>query len=565
MFRVRGGYGHGCVKRLLALVDALPSTESKGTVYIDFEYFLGAVAFEFQCIQRLIKEYDDLVFGIDSVPIYRPATARDITTDMFGKQIIDVSMRNANVSLSLGRIRALILQFILNDIERKGTLDQVTFRSIVINAGDAILGFNCGRDAHKLVDECIRMYRGSDPNSDVSYVDFWATLIAYVSQFQGGDTGLDGNEAFIAIKNVKRGLEEKQAMALASLLKYIQSPPKTDARWTVGRQEGRVGLMIPTSGTWSKETIVAQPDRPGTLITMQISHQKASKYSLSDLVDSEHVVVSSPTVLETLRENETIFGEVSRNGSLKKHPITAAELHSTELSQSVSGLSFHNSSPIPSSSYSRSIQELDEDRYSNSSGDARVADPLCDLYTRETASVDASTPQASSHQSGASAFEHKSMTLQIATQSIERQRAQMVSDEIGLHKLQLAEEAAFIRRRNMQNEAKIKARKEMMKKEKISMAFKRKADNEREARTARSKAFLEKIQHDDEQAMLLKKELANQKLNQTRERARKQREDRLMLENIERERRKETEENTQMGIEDRLSHDFELSLAEKLR
>jgi hypothetical protein len=244
MFRKRGNFGHESISRLLDAVDAiasvnLPTTSSDDTAdIIDMEGFLYVVAYEFNKIEHLLKELDTILFSLKTIPPFRVTTKRDIVNELAEKVQVDVPARNANISLSLDRVKSLMYQFIHNDPRRTGTLDQISFRSVVIVAGQAILSFESGRDAHTLVDESVRLFRDFEaPDSRICYADFIGQLIAHLVMEQGGTCGLDGGGAIEALRSCAHagiGIGEKQASALVMLIGLSQCPPDSFHFWTTG-------------------------------------------------------------------------------------------------------------------------------------------------------------------------------------------------------------------------------------------------------------------------------------------------------------------------------------------
>ncbi len=299
MFRKRGLFGHECTKRLLEAVDTIPSTDaSRGSENkedtIDMEGFLYVAVYEFSQIEHLLKELDQILFSLKQFPPFRITTKRDIYSELAEKVPIDVPVRNANISLSLDRIRALLLQFVYNDARRIGVIDQITFRSVVVVAGRAILSFNGGKEAHRLVDEAIRLFRDiSAPNHTICYADFIAALISHLVMNQGGTCGLDGAEAMDALKSMGGiGLGEKQASALVMMISLMQCPNDTLPFWTAGQNKfdnanlGKEKRSIDKSGMWSLRDKALPLDQ--ALSAQSVDGSDISAYSVvSEQPDSD--------------------------------------------------------------------------------------------------------------------------------------------------------------------------------------------------------------------------------------------------------------------------------------
>ena len=252
MFRVRGKYGVQCLQRLYQALDSVPDTQFKdiSKSMIDVEVFLYIITLEFNKIEQLLKEVDSSLFDVRNVPMYRVASARDIYNDISERVPVNHVARKANITLSLDRIRELACQFVYHDPRRLGTVDQITFRSVIVVAGQAILAFECGRDAHSLVDLCQKKFRDHEIDGSMCYTDFLAALLAYVVQDQGGSHGLDGDSAKDAIMNMNIGIGEKEAISLMLFVGLQQCPPPVDQFWVVRPSKVENKGSIETSGDW---------------------------------------------------------------------------------------------------------------------------------------------------------------------------------------------------------------------------------------------------------------------------------------------------------------------------
>jgi len=378
MFRLRGAYGPKCIQRLIEAVNAVPATGDPEKNLIDLENCLNSVVSEFGIIESLLIQLNDDVFGFHTVPNYVPATARNISEEVFGEREYNIAERDARVALSLDRIRNLIAQFVLNDPNRSGLVDQVAFRSIIVVAGQVILGFDCGRDAHKLVDVCLRKFKGDTPDSSICYADFWATLLAFLSFSQGGDNGLDGNEATKAVLTMERGVEQKQASAIVSLISYMQCPFRSDNTWTtrspLDAQIANNNNRLATSGEWSTKMAKVPEDVPGVLTAKSFRIDHLAERENPTLEVKLYKQFAEPSVVpRTERMVLTLSGEIThpqasvpyamsvgKKSSLMKPAVSKDKptLRRSLLSLDSSVETLAPSNLMTRASYSRSMEKL---------------------------------------------------------------------------------------------------------------------------------------------------------------------------------------------------------------
>lgn len=598
MFRIRGKFGITCVQRILDVVTALPSATEDA---LDLELFLYTVAAEFNVIEHFIAELDEAVFGLNSIPYYTVATSRDIVREYFSRVSLDEADRDAKMLLSLDRIRTLAEQFVHHDPLRTGTLDEITFRSIMVIAGDAILGFECGRDAHKLVDICIHRFKGTTPDSTVCYLDFWACLLAYLSEFHSGAEGLDGTEALNSITGERRGLDEAKAFSLTVLLQYMQCPHRDTFSWTTGLKalgDAVLRNQISRNGLW-KGDVSVPVDLPGSLTAKEFKSASISLGTMSiyppRLEIQEQLNASQASfVPATDRSVNSLYGEVTRPSKTITALTDRAPLHLTVLSLGDFVESPHT---MARESYSRSVQSFTIGSSKKSSNNKSIVSsapsstqgdyeidlgfypPFVDSqdlqkYNQVHMGAFVSDDEAGGKlqalpllhgNSSDGAPQVPLSTTLVALDGMERRRLQLITEEQDLLTRQRLEEEKFALRRGLRELHHKKKRRQDHQKEVESMNWKVKADEEREARNARAResyARALKAEQDDQRRS------ANQALDKIIEekmRMKKIAVERHAKEMEEAERRRELDERLVMRKEEHASMEAEAAIAEKLR
>lgn len=599
MFRIRGSFGITCVQKLLEVTSSMPpvSQSSQGD-FLDLEHFLYSLIVEFNMIEHFVAELEDTVFGVNSIPNFKSAISRNITDNLQRKGAIQNTDRDAKISLSLDRIRALTQQFVYNDPGRNGTIDEITFRSIVVIAGQAILGFECGRDAHKLVDVCIRQFKGGNPDSDICYLDFWASLLAYLPEFQGGEQGLNGLEAFNAVTASRRGLDEKQASALVILIQYMQCPKRDSFTWTTGLRNSNNSMdnrnIISRSGQWNREVSVPE-DVPGVLSVKELKSNATINIVPPRVQIRMHVnAAQSSYIPQTNRAITTLSGEISKPDKTITRIMDKAPLYVADLS--VGAFSGPDESQKYSvgerKSYSRSLSVESLDDYPLNA-DRKMSQSSADSELYNELEFAQSYGESELSETGApSSFETNQLPLSsapylmglfhdaasqslesavsanislVALDGMERRRLQLITEEQELLRKQEAENFMCSQRLNMRKLHQKKARREHRCKEKESMEYKAREDFERAERKRRGRESYEKAlkaQQDDQRRAA---NVAMERLLEEKMRARRIKAERDAKEHEEAEKRKELDERLLMRKEEHLSIEVEAMIAEKLR
>ena len=524
MFACRGNYGVICVQRLLETTRSLPSMPSPHATLenelVDLEQFLYAIIAEFSIIEHFIVELDQIVFGIGSIPLHKVATSRDITRDILNKVPVDRDGRDAKLHQSLDRIRALAEQFIFNDPLRTGTVDELTFRSIVVVAGDAIMGFECGRDAHKLVDLCLRKFKSESPDSDVCYLDFWATLLAYLHDFQGGTAGLTGSEALNAMTSSFRGLDVKQASALSLLLQYMPCPQRDGFTWTTGLRKAEIDSVnkkiISKQGRWKRDVTI-QMDLPGALSVHEM-RPSADITIIPPRIEIKEQINAVPiaTLPDTNRGMSTLSGEIFKPSKSITRLESKVPLHLADLSvgaflgeSGASGFNQRSATELKTLNSSTISRHLSQASATSEQTDDNELGFYPSLDEKSEFSDDASALKLDviSGQQNAS-FETRALDAAsildnklLALDGMEKRRIQLLTEDQVLLQKQQQEAEEFSRRRALRNVHQKKMRREHRSKEKNWLEFKEKEDNVRHERKQRGIELYEKAlkaQRDDE-------------------------------------------------------------------
>ena len=606
MFRNRGKFGVQVLHRLFHALEVVPDVEIRdgNLSMIDMEVFLYDITMEFRKIELLMKEIELQLFDSRSIPMYIVATARDIYTDIPEKIQVNAAYRKSNIMLSLDRIRALMAQFVYHDPRRLGIIDQITFRSIVVVAGQTILSFDCGRDAHKLVDQCLVRFRSNSPDSAISYADFLATLLAWVHLEQGGTHGLDGTAAINAFKTTSIGVGDKDATALMLLIGLMPCPQHNNCLWTARSATSEPDRKsIPKNGNWLSKPPLVETDfqnlrgdneEIGSLMVLAKAAATGGSAEAKELPSLE--VKQGKAQLEKThfsyipaenRQMQTSSSEVlnfSKIGgskrektklTLKDMSVVAAEIH-------------NNVDPEPKSanidvlvnmgSYSRSMSKL---------VDARVGfDGIQKIGEISAASHDDSTIQSgplqlrgnsesekySTKPSKQAFFDEETLRAQassfirekLASEEVEKRRAVMVSDEQNLLLQMEIEQERYAKSRAMKQGKAHRQMAEARAKERISMRFKAKQDA---ARQRRREAGV-KLYEDAVLQMNLDVNAAfaevKAKQDAERERVRLIKLEKDHAEELLRERERETQEGIIMRAQEKASTAYELAVKEKL-
>jgi len=488
----------------------------------------------------------------------------------------------------LQRVRALAEQFVHNDPLRSGTIDEITFRSIVVVAGDAILGFEFGRDAHRLVDLCIRRFKNESPDSDVCYLDFWACLLAYLHEFQGGVAGLTGAEALNAMTVTMRGLDIKQASALSQLIQYMQCPQREGYTWTTGLKKAESEdsnlKVISRRGHW-KIDVSIQQDLPGTLSAHEI--RPSADVSIVppriEIKEQLNAVLSS-ILPETQRGLTTLSGEIFKPSKTITRLEDKVPLHLADLSVGAfletSGREVDiASSPLgksmvqPSHSLSSSARRMSKmsvaSEQSHMDHDLGLYASLDQSEISEAANMDGDARLAEQNNESFDIHGYDSMSPQnnklIALDGMEKRRLQLLTEEQALLQKQQQELEEYSRRRASRNMHQKKLRVEHRSKEKNWLEFKEKEDSARSDRKQRGIVLYEKAlkaQRDDERRAA---NVAMERLLEEKMRERRIKAEREAKEREEKERVRELDERHLMKKEEHLSMEIEAAIAERLR
>jgi len=601
MFRIRGKFGVQAMHRLFQALEGIPDAEHKDLrrSMVDMEVFLYIITIEFHRIEHLLKDIEQTLFDAKSVPMYRVATAREIYTDIPEKIMVNFVARNANVTRSLERIRELMVQFVYHDPRRLGIMDQITFRSIIVVAGQAILNFEYGRDAHKLADKCLARFRDNSPDNPVCYADLLATLVAFVVLEQGGTHGLDGAAATYAVSNTNIGVGDKEAAALMLLLGLMQCPAETTCLWTAqSKTQHQDKTSISKEGSWVSRPPISEldfndlagdnteigsvsvlgkaavgsvvvPDQPGMETRQAKALMRQTGFAYVPKTERTMISTSSHEVLH-LSTNKIMAGAQKPKAKLTLQAMSLDHYEREEppvLKYEPEGSRLTNEG-----SYSRSLTKI---------VDARAA--LSPMLIPTRFGLGAPSPMGSegdisiSSQSSyeiteLSAFRMQEMQLQeqgtfirekLASDEVERRKAIMTSDEQNLM-LQMEVETERIAKARALKQAKtLRAQAEAKAKEKISMRYKGKEDRSRHKRKEAGIALYDAavLQMNIDMNAAFAESKAKQ--DAERERVRLIRMEKENAEDLLKEKERETSEGIIMRTQEKASAAYEKAVKEK--
>lgn len=602
MFRIRGRFGVQALHRLFQALEGIPDAEHKDLhrSMVDLEVFLYIVTIEFHRIEHLMKDIEQTLFDPKNVPIYRVATARDIYTDIPEKIMVNFVARNINVTRSLERIRELTVQFVHHDQRRLGIVDQITFRSIIVVAGQAILNFEYGRDAHKLADACLSRFRDDSPESPVCYADLIATLIAFVVLDQGGTMGLDGASATHAVSNTNIGIGDKEATALMLLLGLMQCPAAEDCLWTAtSKTPVHDKKGISKEGNWMSRPPISEldfndltgdnqeigsvsvlgksavggaavPEQPGLEVRQSktMMHQTGFAY----VPKTERTMISSLSQeVLNLSSNKTLTGSQKPKAKLTVQDMSITHYEKEEepvLKYVPEGSRLSNEG-----SYSRSLTKLVDARINVSPipnpsqfGAMSPAGSEAELSGTLPYQLDPMSPTDQQNMFSQEKMQAQAGTFireKLANDEVERRKATMTSDEQSLLLMMEIEAEKIAKTRALKQAKMLRQQAEAKAKEKISMRFKGKQDRARMKRAEEGRKLHE--------AAVLQMNLdvnaafaeVKAKQDAERERVRMIKMEKENAEELLKEKERETNEGILMRAQEKASHAYEKAVKEK--
>lgn len=615
MIRKRGKFGHECVKRLLESVDAIASvdlnngSDDESMDIIDMEGFLYVVAYEFNKIEHLVIELERILFSLRQFPPFRVTTSRDIFHELAENVPVNIPARNANISLSLDRIKSLMYQFVHNDPRRTGTLDQFSFRSVVVVAGQAILGFDQGRDAHKLVDESVRLFRDlEDPDGRICYADLVGQLIAYLVMQQGGTCGLGGTEALAALKDLAAsgiGIGEKQASAMVMMIGLMQCPPDTFPFWTTGvtgnedqeqmqKSISKIGMWsvkeknLPLDQSFSAQSIVEGEASVASeaLTAPAFPGMEVKQMKLKNTLDSMSLAEEDFKKSFMTLDQESSVGMAPKQGSRatqkapKKEPalITQSEI----LLDEIEPLSVKDGgyNPVTDHSYSKTIQNVSLSKSTTSIAPPQALDmntmamhesysasvqrqSIEDIRSRKSRGPKSGTSSPVTASASAMIKKVPNSLDKLAADEVDIMRSMQVDEEQEMLRMIEIEQERFGRKRQAKESLMTAFKAEARTKEKRAMRFKAREDRLRYERVAAGKASYG-------EALRLQKEDINKKYaaiikrqEEEKERVRLIKEKKRAIENAAKEKEREVQESITMRAADKFSAELEAFIKAK--
>jgi len=262
-------FGPVAVQRMFSMAKMLPAylgsvdnafsvTQPTAADYIDCENFLDVLLVETGRLVSIIDDLKQAAFaGINyDLSLMTTPNVGNTPEGIFFRQIVQTN--------------SLMHSFLRCDSLRTGRVDVRTFRDFVLRKSRPVAGSM--ELALKFVDECLSRFRCGNAGNEVSYLDLWATLLAYMVQRDdasgghftksaGHDATNFGVWANAAVLGLKRGLDENRAAALVTLLGYVPYEETDETLVVAAPDTNRDGaappveLHVPKAGTWTLRTL----------------------------------------------------------------------------------------------------------------------------------------------------------------------------------------------------------------------------------------------------------------------------------------------------------------------
>lgn len=597
MLRKRGNYGRLSVEKVFSIVESLPliSKNELNEDMIDFESFLEVLVIEYLRIEQDIKDLEIICFGREFIANSNPQYKKFINT----------------------YFREFIYSFTPYDRLRLGTVDRVTFKSIIHHFALNTYGFVSNpKDIAELTDICLEKFMGNHPDDPICYVDLWTLILAWLMHTKGYENFTCINLIY-ALKEITRGVEDHYALSIVTLIDVMQNPKFCDPLWTCAKvnkfsltnDDGPV-FNNWKFGNWNIQTTRAVADQPGLLNIQKIipvlSHNVVTGNKVLENLEQNTQQHLQPTILSSLRNLSTLNGEVCKPLSLSVikqdvplicHDISsaiidpAADANNSGMSYSLEmSRKFYNKNV---NNYSRKIASMDDKSldescnreimnnkgYVNSSEFSSVyLKPIEDsyIYEQELQMSSNINPIATSSEkikmkkekiknNSSSNMFTDTLSGSISSIAVEKLRLDMIMKETEMSILFQQEKMIFEKRAKLRKQEKRRERREARQKYQDYMdkqgLYDFEADQRREqarelARKAELKALADQAASENAQAERLRIE---------KERVNKIKEEKANKEALEKEKVKELENLIAMRVEEKRCIQVEFEIAEKLR
>jgi hypothetical protein len=578
MISKRGKYGPQTLYRLLLAVDEVPSYKYNSSNlddsndYIDFEQFLEAIAVEYTQIERLINELEHICFGLHSLQ-------QDMNTSHSSEQSGGLLPVAPTTELECFKVFRLIMyQFCELDRDRLGIVSADMFRAVILNCSRNIPGFcSLTTEVYALFEVC-KKFNSKSADGFICYLDFWATILAWVAQTRCTAT-INCSNITKSINEIKRGIDESYAAAIINLIALIQCPVSDNPFWVCASTDSRVLPLNDLSSTstlnkdgywtWSTSTneqdvIVPSPMsiKKVEAATNRISRAEQDKFIEANLQRTKELPI--PVILSTNRDLSTVYGEICKPANTSKKSEVPLTINDIAPDFSAIKLNIKDRQ-----SYSRSVNNLTQ----------LTSDPSFELASNSNIGVHLDFKTAVSYNlatnndigdnveyfpTNASKDFEESITTMTET-AVERIRLDMISKSAEFNESLNSEK--IIMEERLRKKAVEKTRMEKIAKEKYfeSMRQKQKFDDLKEKRLEKIRLMENKANELEEADKLAKLEAEKARIAAVKEHQNKQKSERALKEQLENEKHREFEESMNMKQEEQRMRQYMEELAEKLK
>jgi hypothetical protein len=601
MLRKRGNYGRLSIEKVFSIVENLPkiSKNDLNEDMIDFESFLEVLVIEYVRIEQDIKDLEYICFGREFTASANPQYKKNIYT----------------------YFKEFIYSFTPYDRLRNGTVDRVTFKSIIHHFSLNTYGFVSNpSDITELTDICLENFMGNHPDDPICYVDLWTLILAWLMHTKGYENFTCINLIY-ALKEITRGIEDYQALSVVNLIDIMQNPRFFDPLWTCAKIN-KFSISNDSNplandwklGNWKIGATRTVADQPGLLniqkINSSIIQNPITGNKVLENNEQNSVQYLQPTILSSFRNLSTLSGDVCKPLSLSVikqdvplicHDITsaivdpAADANNTGMSYSLAmSRKFYNKNV---NNYSRKISSMDEktvdenynietainNDYANrsefSSLDGGFIEPSEDSYNVEQEFQMSSNfnPVATSSSEKIKIKKEKlknnsssllftdTLAGSVSSSAVEKLRLDMIMKETEMSFLVQQEKMIFEKRAKLRKQEKRRLRREARQKYQDYMDKQGLYDFEADQRREQGR---EQARKAEEKALAQQQAAENaqaEKLRIEKERVNILKQEKANKEALEQEKVKELENLIAMRVEEKRCIQVEFEIAEKLR
>lgn len=386
MLRLRGQYGPKVYLHIFNMIECMSTIEESDTL-LDLEMLLDNMLFELIRFEEMILETENNVFGENCFPVGIAAVPRDIGTKR--KLIIDDQdfQFGAFHVANLNVIKRFLLDFILEDPVRVGTLERQKFNGVLRDAAfnKRYLGRNISLPLivafENLCDE--RFCDTVDATDQTSYVDLIISMLAWEGNTQG-EVEISLDLLLQYIPQIKRGIENTHANELVRYCGCLRTSSMSDSFWTMGQkgvQDNFIGsalmpagfgietkqLTLSVEGNWNPNTVPTS-DEPGHLVARKALLNPVNQVRPSALEghiklrESQMIEGSLPTskIMPTQRPLNTLQGEVLQAFRPRMQANLSVKSFNPDLIASQPAVQLELDYSVNNKgSYSRSIEQME--------------------------------------------------------------------------------------------------------------------------------------------------------------------------------------------------------------